>query len=308
MTRTGSLLYRLNADGVDVYTAVLDLAQGRTTSQPRQVMDRFIGSHDYPNWSSDGRRLLFGSTHDPRQATLVIYELQSGAKRELLVDLRSVGRAQWVENGAAIIAVGVTRDGMHGQFRINPATGEATLFMSASDLESGFEGVWSADGKTQFNRYTDFRRGIFRLNTETRVRRVLYVPPPGVDLGTENLALSPDGRTLAFHARNNAAQTAALMLLPVDGGEPRTLLTIRQPEAFIFGSFTWTPDSHEVLASRTRDGMSEIWQVPVDGSTPTRIDFPRKRVAVLRLNSDGKTIAFHSGNDRSEIWLLQNVL
>ena len=308
ITRTGSLLYRLDADSVDVYTAILDLAAGRTVSPPQRVMDRFIGSYAYPNWSEDGRRLVFWSRHDPRQPGLVIYEPQSGTKREVQVDLRRISRPQWVEHGAAIMATGETRDGILGQFRINPATGAARLFISVQDLESGFEGAWSADGKTQFNRYTDFRRGIFRLNMETQERRVLYVPPPEVDVGTENLALSPDGRTLAFHARNDSAQTASLMLLPVDGGPPRTLLTIRRPEAFIFGSFTWTPDSRRVLAARTQNNVSEIWQVPVDGSPPARIDFPAMRVVTLRLNPDGRTIAFQSGSDRSEIWLLQNSL
>jgi Tol biopolymer transport system component len=308
ITRTGSLLYRLDADGTDVYTAVLDLAAGRTVSPPQQVMDRFVGSYAYPSWSEDGRRLMFGSNHDPLHPALIIYEPQTGAKRELQFDFHLLRRAQWVEHGSAIMAFGETRDGVQGQFRIDPATGVAKLFITAKDLESGFEGAWSADGKTEFNRFTDFRRGIFRFQADTREKHVLYVPPPGVDVGLENLALSPDGHTLAFHARNNAAGSAALMLLPVDGGTPRTLLTIRQPEAFIFGSFAWTPDSRRILAVRTMNNRSEIWQVPVDGSTPTRIEFPAMRVAVLRLNPDGKTIAFFQVNPRSEIWMLQHLL
>jgi hypothetical protein len=98
-----------------------------------------------------------------------------------------------------------------------PPPPKLVLFMTATDLETVTEGVWSVDGKIYFNRYSDHRRGIFRLNTETRERRVLYVPPPGVDIKRENLALSPDGGTLAFHARNDASKTASLMLLSVDG-------------------------------------------------------------------------------------------
>jgi Tol biopolymer transport system component len=308
ITQTGALLYRMDADAVDVYTAVLDLAAGRTVSPPQLVMDRFVGSYAVPNWSGDGRRLVALSKHDPRQPAFLIYELQSGAKRELRVDLRQVARPQWVESGRAIMAQGEAHDGVDGLFRIDPSTGKASLFMTHTDLETVTEGVWSADGKFYFNRYSDNRRGIFRLNTQTRERRVLYVPPPAVDINLENLALSPDGRTLAFHARNDAARTAALMLLAVDGGEARTLLTIHQPEMFVFGSFTWTPDSRRVLASRTRDGISEIWQVPVDGRMPIKIDFPSMPVVCLRLNPDGKTIAFHSAETRSEIWMLQNFL
>jgi Tol biopolymer transport system component len=308
VTRTGSIFYRHDGDTLDVYTAVLDLAAGRTVSPPQPVMDRFIGSYAHPDWSEDGRRLVFGSSHDPRQPMLAIYEPQTGVRRELAFDFQYIARPQWVEHGAAIMALGKSRDGTEGQFRIDPATGKARLFMTFKDLESGFEGVWSADGKTQFNRYRDFRRGIFRLNTQTLERRVLYVPPPEVDLGTENLALSPDGRTLAFHARNDGAQTAALMLLPVDGGEARTLLTIKRPEVFLLGSFTWTPDSRRILAARTPGANSEIWQVPVDGGLPSKIEFPGGRVIVLRLNPDGKTIAFMRPSWRSEIWVLHNVV
>jgi Tol biopolymer transport system component len=309
ITRTGVLFYRNDVDTVDVFTAVLDLTAGRIVSPPQPVMDRFIGSYAYPNWSEDGRRLVFFTRHDPRQPALVIYEPQTGTRREVPVDLRLVIRPQWVQHGSAVMALGTTRDGVQGMFRIDPSTGRATLFRTAKELESGFEGVWSADGKIHFNRFTDFRRGIFRLNVATGQRRVIYVPPPDVDIGMENLTLSPDGRTLAFHARNDAAGTAALMLLPVDGGEARALLTIRKPEAFVFQSFAWTPDSRLILAVTSSDNRgSEMWQVPVDGSPRTRIDFPATGAAILRMNPDGKTIAFQRLNWRSEVWVLQNFL
>jgi Tol biopolymer transport system component len=271
-------------------------------------MDRFIGSYVYSNWSEDGRRLVFQSIRNPRQPMLVIYEPATGTRREVQVDARSMGRPQWV-HGGSIMAIGESRDGIIGHFRINPATGEAQLFRSAKDLESEWEGAWSPDGKIHFNRYSDNRRGLFRLDAETGKRKVLYVPPAGVDLNRENLVVSPNGRVLAFHARNDAAKSAALMLLPAEGGEARTLMTIQQPDTFLLGSFAWTPDSKEILVSKTRNNrVSEIWRVPVDGSPPVKIDFPKMRIVCLRLNPDGKTIAFHGGAWRSEIWVLQNFL
>jgi Tol biopolymer transport system component len=308
ITRTGSLFYRNDADTIDVYTAVLDLAGGRTISPPQRVMDRFIGSYVYSNWSEDGRRLVFQSIRNPRQPMLVIYEPATGTRREVQVDARSMGRPQWV-HGGSIMAIGESRDGIIGHFWINPATGEAQLFRSAKDLESEWEGAWSPDGKIHFNRYSDNRRGLFRLDAETGKRKVLYVPPAGVDLNRENLVVSPNGSVLAFHARNDAAKSAALMLLPAEGGEARTLMTIQQPDTFLLGSFAWTPDSKEILVSKTRNNrVSEIWRVPVDGSPPVKIDFPKMRIVCLRLNPDGKTIAFHGGAWRSEIWVLQNFL
>jgi Tol biopolymer transport system component len=310
ITRTGSLLYRSEADTLDVYTAVLDLAAGRTVTAPAPVMDRFMGTHAYPNWSEDGRRLVFESNRTaPAQPALILYEPVSGLKRELTIDLARLMRPQWTAHGTSIMVVGQAKDGETGQYRIDPATGKATLFMTSKDLQAPYEGAWSADGRIYFNRYMDWRRGLFRLNVRTRERRVIYVPPPGVDLGTENLALAPDGRTLAFHARNDAAKSAALMVVPAEGGAARPLLTVTLPERFLYGSFTWTPDSRAILAARTRGAVSEIWQVPVDGTPPSKIDFPyQMRILSLRLNPDGKTIAFGRLDYRSEIWTLQNFL
>jgi Tol biopolymer transport system component len=310
ITHAGALLYRNEADAQDVYTAVLDLQAGTTVSPPKQVMDRFLGSYGPPNWSEDGRLLVFTSSHaGPRQATVVIYDRETGAKRELPIELARMMRPQWSSHGAEIMAIGESANGEDGQYRIDPKTGKAKLFMTRKDLEVQTEGTWSSDGRVYFNRYADWRRGIFRLDARTHERRVLYVPPPGIDLATENLSLSPDGHSLAFHARNDAAGTASLMLAPSEGGDAKMLFTIQQPERFLLGSFTWTPDSKNILAARTRDSVSEIWQVPVNGASPSKIDFPYPmRILCLRLNADGRSVAFERLEYRSEIWMLQNFL
>ena len=105
------------------------------------------------------------------------------------------------------------------------------------------------------------------------------------------------------------------MLMSPEGGEARSLLTVKIPQSFWYGSFTWTPDSRKILAVITNQGhtpneelVSEIWQVPVDGSPATKIDFPPLWITSLRLNPDGKTLAFQVRHWRSEIWVLQNFL
>jgi hypothetical protein len=46
----------------------------------------------------------------------------------------------------------------------------------------------------------------------------------------------------------------------------------------------------------------------VDGSAPAKIDFPAMWINSLRLNRDGKTIAFTNVKQRSEIWVLESFL
>ncbi len=311
LTSGGSLFYRVNADANDVYTAVIDLDTRSTISPPVRVMDRFLGAYDYPNWSHDGRRLVFRSTRDPKRPAVILLKPETGEKRELSVNLKTFMRPQWVGDESSIIVQGAANDGQMGLFRINPADGgSVTLVKSVAELGSRFEGVWSADGRVHFNRFTDWKRGIFRWNRETGERKVLYVPPDGIDIISESLALSPDGRTLAFHARSRTAGTAALTVVPSNGGPARQVMSIRQPESFLYGAFAWTPDSKRLLVARTRNNReSEIWIVPASGGEAAKVGFPQGfRISALRLNPDGKRIAFYCWKWRSEIWVLENFL
>jgi Tol biopolymer transport system component len=311
LTRSGALFYRHNSDLVDIYTAVVDLAGHRLDSPPQRLTERFIGTYAYPNWSDDGRQLVFDSNRNAPIAGLAIYETQTGRIREMQLDITQAYRPQW--HGNTIILPARGPDGSRGLFQVDPQTGASSLFRKSELIGSHFEGIWSRDGKIHFNRFDDSRRGIFRLNVETGERRALYVPPKGVDVGTENLALSPDQGTLAFQARGKAE--AALMLISPDGGNARPLFTIKAPQGFPYGSFTWTPDSHSVLAVVNHPGrtpnseaISEVWQIPVDGSPAVKIDFPEQWITSLRLNPDGKTLAFQVRHRRNEIWVLQNFL
>ena len=316
ITRAGALFYRQDASTVDVYTAVLDLGAGKAATAPRRVTERFIGMYQAPNWSEDGRRLVFASTRERPDPALVVYDAPTSHIREMRVDLLFAARPQWVEHGAAIMVMGRAQNNPVGLYRIDARTGEATLFRSGRDLGTTLEGTWSRDGKFHFNRFQEFRDGLFRLDLSSGERRVLYVPPPGIAMGLENLALSPDGRTLAFHIHNEVGGTSSLMLVPSEGGAARPVFTVRAPQHFLYGSFTWTPDSQSLLASSSRtvgnpkgeEQVSELWLARLDGSPARKIDFPAMVVLCLRLNPDGKTIAFHSRKSKSEIWVLQKFL
>jgi Tol biopolymer transport system component len=123
----------------------------------------------------------------------------------------------------------------------------------------------------------------------------------------ENLALSPDERTLAFHAREKGK--SSIMLIPTAGGPARPLLTIEQPEVFPFWGYSWTPDSKHLVSARNRENVGELWLVPVDGSAPRRIHFPRMgALQSVRMNPDGKTVAFVAGGSESQLWVAEHLL
>src|SRR4029077_7005162 len=96
---------------------------------------------------------------------------------------------------------------------VDANTGDAQLAIDEKTL-NGFEGAWAHDGHTLFDRFNDAKLGLFRLDIQTSRRQVLYVPPPGLDLGLENLALSPDESMLSFQARQPATGMSSLMVIP----------------------------------------------------------------------------------------------
>jgi len=309
ISRQGALFYSgPDASVLDVYVADLNLDRGEIVSLPRQMTGRRSGVNGFPSWSPDGKRLSFVAEPKGEKTTLVIAAPATGEIRELQTPLTALVRPQWQGGGDWLVAFGVDAGGRTAYFRLNAVSGDATFFRDPAEMETTFEGVFSADGKTWFNRFAEIHRGFFRLDLATGRRRILYVPPPPLDHGLENLALSPDEKWLAFQVRNRAAGHGFLTVIPAEGGPARTLMEVQSPEEFLFGAFTWLPDSRRILVARTANDISQLWVVSLDGAPPRQIPFPRTRVNALRLNRDGRTIAFHTPKRKSELWVMENFL
>jgi len=307
LTQDGTLYYTVATESMDVYTAEIDTAAARLLSGPNNVVQRFQGSFRFPSWSADGSRLAFRSVLD-RRPQLWVYSHDTGAIHRLDPKLATFVRPQWDPSGDRIFVVGTDRSGRNGIFRVDANSGDAELAIDGKTL-NGFEGVWARDGHTLFDRFSDPKLGLFRIDIQTGRRQVLYVPSPGADLGLENLALSPDESTLAFQVRHPASGTSSLMVIPAAGGQARSLLTIIKPETFLFGSFAWTADSKQILFARTRDEASELWLAGLDGGSARKIDFPSMRIFQMRMSPDGRTLAFASGEKPSgEVWVAENLL
>jgi serine/threonine protein kinase len=306
LSQNGKLYYTVATDSEDVYTAEIDVTTARLLSAPINLVKRFRGSFRFPTWSSNGDRLSLISFLEGRPQ-IWIYSRETHEIHTIQPRLATFARPQWDPSGDRIFVPGSDRSGRGGIFRVDIKSGEAEMTIDRATLD-GNEGVWAHDGRTLFDRFSDPKAGLFRLDVQTGRRQVLYAPPPGLDLGLENLALSPDESTLAFQARQQSSGTSSLMLIPAGGGVAHQLLTITNPERFLFGSFTWTADSSQILVVRTRDKISELWLVPVEGGSPRKIEFPSMRIVQLRMNPDGRTIAFASGEAAGEVWVAENLL
>jgi len=123
---------------------------------------------------------------------------------------------------------------------------------------------------------------------------------------------SPDARYLAIREINPAKKSSALLLVPVDGGDPRTLMS--GPASQLIVPVSWAPDSRSLFVSLEKgspeEAKSEIWRVPVDGTSPQRLEIRPDQIAGGFIPSpDGKQAAFWSAlpaRKPAEIWVTEN--
>jgi len=175
-------------------------------------------------------------------------------------------------------------------------------------------GVWSIDGKTIFYTHGEFNESFDIRVRDLETGRETEIYPPASSPGTpNNLALSPDGRWLAF-GLGNSLESWVLMVMPAAGGEPRELMRLPQAE----GSFTgleWARDGkHLLFTSENFGGLNrglkgELWRISVEGGEPQKVGLATQdRGGTLAMHPDGRQIAFTAGETKEEVWVMENFL
>jgi Tol biopolymer transport system component len=98
-------------------------------------------------------------------------------------------------------------------------------------------------------------QSVFRVPLATgQSQRLTF--PRDISRGDLNMAMSPDGRTLAL-CRAEAPDSCDLSLMPSTGGEPRSLANDWKD---ILG-FAWTADGREIVFASDRQGRFQLWRV-----------------------------------------------
>jgi len=301
--RNGSFYYGVWTKMHDVYVGSLDLKTGKLLGSPSQVSQRFMGYENTdPDWSADGHYLAYISQKrtPPRARILVICNADTGEERDLLVKRGGFVYPRWAPDGRSILLC--TSYG--GIYQVDPGTGAITDIVKNPDSSSFVHfHAWSPDGKAIF--YIHRSRGekyvdrILSRNLETGEERELWRGEMVLDI--PHLLASPDGRQLAACSRES------LRLVPAGGGELRELLKAQGAESLWLVS--WTPDGRYLLFTKTLKGAAELWRIAARGGQPERLGpLPKPLNGELRLHPDGQRVAFTGGEDKFEVWVIENFL
>lgn len=320
-TRAGSLYYGLRVGGRDVYTLSLDPQTGNVVGAPSRVAQRFIGTNTDPDWSPDGRRLVYISDRGAPSGrlgalVLCIADLESGLRRELPIRLGHVSRPRWSPDGRSILFRADDEKGRVSFFVADADTGRTTALVHRQGLQRA---RWSHDGKTAFVLTTDYGDTVnktgqaswivardVKTGDEKELFRETATSPVG-DALVNDLTVSPDGRLLAFTVLRDKVKV--VMIVSSEGGEPHEIF--RSGSDFQIANFAglaWTPNGSEILLVKASGmGQQELWALPAQGGEPRPLGLTVKGLRMPVLRPDGRQIAFQAGVQALEVWALENL-
>jgi Tol biopolymer transport system component len=308
--QSGMYFYATSPSVRQLYLAALDLESGKLAAEPKgvpgpQVNLRTINAYA---WSPDGRYLAYWAQHGPSvdqvnvsPQVIAILSLESGLTREFPAAVRYIWTLKWSPDGRELLLAASDPKGRSGLFRVDVQTGDVRPLLRASEHVSGAD--WFPDGQAVFYHVADEHgRSVIRRDVDAGTEDTLYHATPPERLAPRTV-LAPDGKWMALQVFVQGAYRD-IRVIPASGGEPRTLVRFAAGGDGP-GPMTWTPDSRSVLYSvRGSDPESPLWEVPLDGGAPRKLDVTLQSPGSVRFHPDGRRIAFVAGKWKSEIWAM----
>jgi Tol biopolymer transport system component len=320
LTRDGSLYYGVGTSLRDAHIAPLDLA-GAGLGTPAPIHADRLGTTLWPRWSPDGKSLVYLRFAPPgsrNRLAIVIRSLETGEDRELKPDL-DLGqdfayRPALSPDGRSVLLATLDRRGRQGIYQVDVKSEAVTPVVRAEPGGHVTLPAWSADGGTIFYVRASGRQSaaIVARDAATGVERTVH--EAAEPLNVSQFSLSRDGRQVAFLQSDSRTRSSALFVVPADGGTPRELLRVREPEMMVGPAVPgWMPDGRHIIVRKFRDAKPKpeitLWAVPAAGGEPKKLgDAPEGHMLALEVHPDGRRIAFTTGVQKNEIWVLENFL
>ncbi len=310
----GRYFYLVRTGKRDVYVANFDPDSRSVIGSPRAITTHALGNRSLPAWSPDGRHLVYRAERGQDRAVgkIVVHSLETGELREFEIGRpKWVGHIGWMADGRSVLAWASNPDSEESRiilYRLDVQTGNKEELLRSGKVRgylqlSPDERFWFY-WRVEENQTGQTRFIIVREELETGDTTELFQTPYGGWGQIRTMELSPDGRTLVF-GYFPPEDSTRMVLLPVDGGEPREL-PIRRATGI-----TWLPDGQALLFMRFAD-VGPVWEVSyldLSEGEPHPIGLRVSGAPVdLDVHPDGRRIAYSSGTDGAELWVMENFL
>lgn len=234
------------------------------------------------DWTPDGR-LVFVSTLGGGQRIWIMNA--DGSEQKPLSELSGV-----VTNSPR-----VSPDGRHIFYLAHSGKNlqlwrmeiDGTRPVQLTDAYSGVEAfALTPDGRWII--YDLYAPGIWKMPVEGGTATKLS------DTSTWFVEISPDGRLLALNTYVGQTTQPRLTILKFD--DLSTIKTFDLPIT-VDGDLDFSADSRALIYADTREGVSNLWRLPLDGSPARQItDFNADVIGPFAYSRDGKQLAVSRGS------------
>jgi Tol biopolymer transport system component/DNA-binding winged helix-turn-helix (wHTH) protein len=263
--------------------------QARKTARFSQLTT-LSGIESYPDYSPDGRSLVFTSA-DPitENSDVYVKELAGGDPRRVTSDPGYDFHPVWSPDGRSIALL--RREGYGDSTRqliVIPSTGGDERMVAT--VTGGLD--WAPDGEhlVACDQVGSVRESfLFLVPIQGGERRQLTFPVEGEFIIDAEPVFSPDGRSIAFlRKKSRDSAISEIHILDLASGSLRQLTHAR-------GRITdieWNGPEREIVYSSNLDGQRRLWRVPVTGGSPVRIDQINAEVERISLAPDGGSLVY----------------
>ena len=246
-------------------------------------------------WLQDGR-IIYGSTASGKE-DIWLMNADGSNQKQLTTTAGANFEPTVSADGRTMVYVSKAADAAPHLWKMNLETGEcAQLTNGVSEFRPDIspDGRWvvymllDKDSPRVWKTSLDGNEAAIQLS----------------DKITSGPRYSPDGRFVACFYRADVDTFSKLAIIPFDGGEPVKVFD-KSPTTFVESGIQWTPDGRALTFIVNRDGVSNIWLQPLDGSPAKQLtNFTSETIFRFAWSPDGKRFVAERGTEIGDIVLI----
>lgn len=248
------------------------------------------------SWTSDGKIMYTSLIHGT--SSIWVTTAQGNEKKQLTPDSRSDNFPSATSDARYVVFVS-DRSGFANVWRMD------TDGNNEKQLTNGSDDSWalcSPDGQwVIYHSWVFGKRILRRVSINGGDSKQLTDYPSACPV------VSPNGRWISCYYRLETKAPWKLAIIPFDGGPP--VKTFDVPKDVDFQSLVrWTPDGRALAYITNRDGISNIWIQPLDGSPSKQAtDFKSDQIFWFDWSRDGRQLGVSRGAVTSDVVLIKDL-
>lgn len=304
-SREGTFFFRTYTRYFTLQTAPFEASTGKLETE---LAEPILGSNFSPVWSPDGEKLAYVREEKSPDGSRMLRSLEvrnykTGEVVELVSGL-NVRFPRWSPDGSQLVFRGFDWEGStSGYYRVNVSDGKITPALpEISGVWWKQSAEWALDGKSIY--YVNDGSLMLR-ELDSKRERQLYSDPELTGL----IALSPDGRWLAFATDPSEHGTGSLLVRSSSDGKVREVFK-KPEEAFRIAAACWSPDSEYILfvIAVKNPGNSELWRISPEGGNAEKLWQSEKSLGGVSIHPEGHQIAFSLYTQDFGVWAMEEYL